>query len=175
MSARHRSGPTAARKLRAFAPVFAALGDETRLQLVARLSGGTALSIARLAEDAPVSRQAITKHLRVLEDAGLVHGVRRGRENLFQLSPRPLDEARDALGELSRAWDQALGRLKLVTPGWASYETQAPWHAALWSANQWVKIRAEWDTASADALRIYVNGVRVDTTRSGGGCPTAAR
>lgn len=112
MSARHRSGPTTARKLRAFAPVFAALGDETRLQLVSKLSDGTALSIARLAQDAPVSRQAITKHLRVLEGAGLVHGVRRGRENLFQLAPKPLDEAREALETISRQWDVALGRLK---------------------------------------------------------------
>lgn len=112
MSARHRSGPSAARKLRAYAPVFAALGDETRLQLVSRLSGGAALSIARLAEDSPVSRQAITKHLRVLEDAGLVQGVRRGRENLFQLSPQPLAEARTALETISREWDEALGRLK---------------------------------------------------------------
>lgn len=112
MSSRKRSGPSAARALRSHAPVFAALGDETRLALVSRLASGSALSITQLSSDAPVSRQAITKHLRVLEDAGLVHGVRRGRESLYQLAPGSLDEARAALDSISRQWDEALGRLK---------------------------------------------------------------
>jgi DNA-binding transcriptional ArsR family regulator len=102
----------AARKLRRNAPVFAALGDETRLTLLTKLCGGLPLSIARLTESSALTRQAITKHLGVLQDAGLVRGVRRGRENLFELEPRPLDEARRALDGISRQWDEALARLK---------------------------------------------------------------
>ncbi|MDB5293417.1 MAG: Transcriptional regulator, ArsR family [Phycisphaerales bacterium] len=92
--------------------VFAALGDQTRLALLAKLSGGPRFSIARLTKGSALTRQAITKHLRVLQDAGLVRGVRRGRENLFELEPRRLDEARRALDRISRQWDQALARLK---------------------------------------------------------------
>jgi DNA-binding transcriptional ArsR family regulator len=103
---------TAARDLRRNAPVFAALGDETRLALLARLGGGSRLSIAHLTEGSTLTRQAITKHLRVLEEAGLVRGVRRGRENLFGLEPEPLDEARRILDGISRQWDSALARLK---------------------------------------------------------------
>lgn len=112
MSARHRSDALAARKLRAHAPVFAALGDETRLQLLSRLCGGSPLSITQLSEGAGVTRQAISKHLRVLEGAGLVRGVRRGRESLFALEPEPLDSARRALDLISQQWDDALFRLK---------------------------------------------------------------
>lgn len=92
--------------------VFAALGDATRLELVWRLSVGTPLSIARLAGGFSLSRQAITKHLRVLEQAGLVRAVRRGRENLFELKPRPLSEAGRSLDRLSHQWEVALGNLK---------------------------------------------------------------
>ncbi len=98
-------------------PVFAALGDETRLALVVRLSGGSALSITSLTEGSALTRQAITKHLRVLQGAGLVRGVRRGRENLFELEPEPLDEARQALDGISRQWDEALARLKALVEG----------------------------------------------------------
>ena len=100
------------RELRRNAPIFAALGDETRLRLVTKLSGGRRVSIARLTAGSTVTRQAITKHLRVLQEAGLVRGVRRGRENLFELEPEPLDEARRALDGISRQWDAALARLK---------------------------------------------------------------
>jgi len=100
------------RKLRRHAPVFAALGDPTRLTLLTRLGGGSRCSIARLTAGSKLTRQAITKHLRVLQDAGLVRGVRRGRENLFELEPQPLDEARCALDGISRQWDEALARLK---------------------------------------------------------------
>ena len=110
MSARRREA--AARVLRARAPVFAALGDETRLALVAALSGGVPRSIAQLTEGASVTRQAISKHLRVLEGAGLVRAARHGRETRFQLEPRPIDEARRYLEEISAQWDQALDRLK---------------------------------------------------------------
>jgi len=93
-------------------PVFAALGDETRLRLVGRLYDGSALSISELSDGSRMTRQAITKHLRVLEDAGLVHGTRRGREVHFALEPGPLDEARRYLELVSAHWERALGRLK---------------------------------------------------------------
>ena len=106
---RHRG---AARDLRRNAPVFAALGDETRLALLTTLGGGARCSIARLTEGSPLTRQAITKHLRILRDAGLVRSIHQGRENLFELDPRRLDEARRALDRISRQWDDALARLK---------------------------------------------------------------
>lgn len=101
-----------AARLRARAPVFAALGDETRLALVAKLCNGRASSISRLTEGSRLTRQAITKHLRVLEEAGIVRSVRAGRESLFELDPRPLEEMREYLGFVSEQWDQALSRLK---------------------------------------------------------------
>jgi len=94
------------------APVFAALGDETRLSLVSKLCSGPH-SITRLTENTDLTRQAITKHLRVLEDAGLVQGNRKGRENVFELLPAPLDEVRDYLDIVSQQWDHALARLKV--------------------------------------------------------------
>jgi len=112
MSSRRRSGTTPARQLRAHAPVFAALGDETRLQLVERLCASSPLSISQLSEGAGVSRQAITKHLRVLEDVGVVSSIRQGRESLYALQPEALDEAQRALQRISAQWDEALERLK---------------------------------------------------------------
>ncbi len=94
------------------APVFAALGDETRLRLVAKLSHGQPRSIAQLTEGSALTRQAITKHLRVLEDAGIVHSVREGRENLFKFDPKSLRELRKYLDRVSEQWDDALARLK---------------------------------------------------------------
>ncbi|HEX3902417.1 MAG TPA: metalloregulator ArsR/SmtB family transcription factor [Polyangia bacterium] len=94
------------------APVFAALGDETRLGLVARLSEDGPLSIARLTEGAGISRQAITKHLGALSAAGLIHGRRRGRERIWQLETRRLTEARRYLDQVSAEWDVALERLR---------------------------------------------------------------
>jgi DNA-binding transcriptional ArsR family regulator len=93
------------------APLFAALGDETRLALVARLSEGGPLSISRLSAGSSITRQAITKHLEVLAGAGVVRGTRRGRERVWALEPRRLDEARQYLDRVSRSWDQALDRL----------------------------------------------------------------
>ncbi|WP_315831291.1 metalloregulator ArsR/SmtB family transcription factor [Bradyrhizobium prioriisuperbiae] len=98
--------------LKTSASVFAALGDETRLSVLGRLSTGTPQSISRLTEGTRLSRQAVTKHLRVLETVGVVRSIRAGRENLFALEPKPLDEARKYLDEVSRQWDDALGRLK---------------------------------------------------------------
>jgi DNA-binding transcriptional ArsR family regulator len=104
--------------------VFAALGDETRLALVARLSGGKSYSISQLAEycagrkgGARLTRQAVTKHLRVLEGAGMVRCTRRGRESLFAFEPGPVDEMREVLDFVSRRWDEALGRLKRFVEG----------------------------------------------------------
>jgi len=94
------------------APVFAALGDQTRLRLVARLGREGPLSISRLSAGAGVTRQAVTKHLRVLADAGLARGLRQGREQLWHLEAAPLAEARRSLQRISQRWDEALGRLK---------------------------------------------------------------
>ena len=94
------------------ARVFAALGDRTRLRLLARLSDGRSRSIAALSQDSELTRQAVTKHLRVLEDAGLVSSLRAGRESRFQYRPEPLAEARGWLDRLSAQWDDALGRLR---------------------------------------------------------------
>lgn len=94
------------------APVFAALGDPTRLRLVAALCAGGALSIAQLTAGTAVTRQAVTKHLTVLADAGLVRDIRQGRERLWELEPSRLDEARRSLDAIAAQWDQALQRLK---------------------------------------------------------------
>ena len=99
-------------KRQAHAPVFAALGDETRLALVAKLCRGQPRSISQLTEDFRLTRQAITKHLRVLEHAGVVHSVRSGRESLFAFDPEPIEEIKKYLDAVSGQWDQALSRLK---------------------------------------------------------------
>jgi len=96
----------------ASAHVFAALGDPTRLGMVARLCRDGPLSIARLTAGSEVTRQAITKHLRVLAEAGLVRGQRRGRESLWELEPRRLEIARRYLDSVSKRWDDTLERLK---------------------------------------------------------------
>jgi DNA-binding transcriptional ArsR family regulator len=94
------------------AVVFAALGDETRLSLVGKLSRGTPQSISELARGSPLTRQAITKHLRVLEGARLIGCVRVGRESLFELRPEPLKEIQSYLERVSEQWGDALARLK---------------------------------------------------------------
>ena len=103
---------SAAAKVTDAAPVFAALGDATRLRLVARLSGDGPLSIASLSEGAGVTRQAVTKHLLTLAGAGLVRDSRRGRERIWELEPRRLERARRSLDEISAQWDAAIDRLK---------------------------------------------------------------
>ncbi len=92
--------------------VFAALGDVTRLQIVVRLCDGGPQSIVRLTEGSHVSRQAVSKHLRALSDAGLVRGERLGRETLWELEPKSFGEARQYLERISERWDRALLRLK---------------------------------------------------------------
>ena len=103
---------SARRAVESRAAAFSALGDGTRLALVGKLSRNPAQSITRLAEGLSLTRQAITKHLRVLEGAGLVEHVRAGRESRFALRPKPLRELRTYLGEVSAEWDDALLRLK---------------------------------------------------------------
>jgi DNA-binding transcriptional ArsR family regulator len=110
MSPRSRS--SAALKRQASAPLFAALGDKTRLALVAKLCGGEPRSIAQLTGGSKLTRQAITKHLRVLERAELVHSVRAGRESLFEFDPAPLEEIKKYIDLVSEQWDQTLSRLK---------------------------------------------------------------
>ena len=100
-------------RIEAHAPVFAALGDKTRLLLVAKLSDGRRYSIAQLTEGSRLTRQAITKHLRVLNRVGMVRSTRTGREKLFEFNPRPLDGMKEYLDLVSQQWDQALARLKL--------------------------------------------------------------
>lgn len=97
---------------RALAPLFAALGDETRLSIVGQLSREGPLSIARLAEDKGVTRQAVSKHLKALLEAGLVSDAREGRERIYELTPRRVLEAQRCLESISAQWDIALGRLR---------------------------------------------------------------
>jgi DNA-binding transcriptional ArsR family regulator len=94
------------------APLFAALGDETRLRIVARLCAGGPMSIARLTAGSHISRQAITKHLYALSQAGLVESARSGREVIWRLEMKRLREVRAYLDRISERWDTALLRLK---------------------------------------------------------------
>jgi DNA-binding transcriptional ArsR family regulator len=102
---------------RSSARIFAALGDETRLSVVGRLCQRGPASLTALSEGAGVTRQAIAKHLSILADAGLVQGKREGRESIWELRPRRLEDARRALDEIDRRWDVALGRLKNLVEG----------------------------------------------------------
>ena len=95
-------------------PIFAALGDATRLQLIARLSDGQSRSIAQLTQGLGQTRQGVTKHLRVLEEAGVVSSHRVGRENRFTYVPEPMEDARSYLDTVCRQWDEALMRLKAL-------------------------------------------------------------
>jgi DNA-binding transcriptional ArsR family regulator len=98
--------------LKTRATVFAALGDETRLTVLAKLLSGEPQSIARLTEGTQLTRQAVTKHLHVLESAGVVRSTRAGREALYELQPRPIEDARAYLDGIAQQWDDALARLK---------------------------------------------------------------
>jgi DNA-binding transcriptional ArsR family regulator len=106
---RSRSG---AAKFTEAAPVFAALGEPTRLTLVAKLCAEGPLSISRLSEGTGVTRQAITKHLLTLADAGLIHDTRSGRERIWQLETKRLEKARRCLDQISDQWDDAMARLR---------------------------------------------------------------
>jgi DNA-binding transcriptional ArsR family regulator len=121
------------------APLFAALGDETRLRLVSRLCTGGPASIAQLTAGFPITRQAITKHLRVMEDAGLVRSTPHGRELLWELQQKRLAAARRHLDAISVQWDETLGRLQAFVEAdagstaatAASAETLAPARRAI--------------------------------------------
>lgn len=93
-------------------PVFAALGDATRLGLLGRLSADGPLSITRLSEGTGVTRQAITRHLNALGHAGLVRTARRGRERVFELDLKRLEKARRYLDQIAAQWDAAAERLR---------------------------------------------------------------
>lgn len=109
---RKRLNAKPALRLVSSAPLFAALGDEMRLRLVARLCEEGCASISRLTAGSGVTRQAITKHLRVMQDSGLVLSARRGRERLWQLNQRRLRDACRYLEIISKQWDHALARLR---------------------------------------------------------------
>lgn len=108
----HKIRSSEAAKQRSYALVFAALGDETRLKLITKLSNGCPRSISQLTKGSKITRQAVTKHLHALENAGIVRGVRAGRESLFEFDPEPIENIRKYLDLVSEQWDQALGRLK---------------------------------------------------------------
>jgi DNA-binding transcriptional ArsR family regulator len=101
-----------AARRRTHAKLFAALGDATRLALVAQLSGGKPRSISELTSGSALTRQAITKHLQVLENAKIVHGIRAGRRNLFKFDAQPFAEIRTYLDRVFEEWDESLSRLK---------------------------------------------------------------
>jgi len=103
--------------LRNSAPIFAALGDETRLRLIAVLCAGGTVSIARLTSGTYITRQAVTKHLQVLAGAGLVRDIKVGRERLWEFEPTRLEEARRALDVIAQQWDHALNKLRVAVEG----------------------------------------------------------
>lgn len=104
--------PAIVQSTESLAHVFAALGDPTRLKLIAVLCAGGAFSIAQLTANTDISRQGVTKHLQVLADAGVVRDVKLGRERLWQLDPSQIDEAKRTLEVIGREWEAALGRLQ---------------------------------------------------------------
>ncbi len=115
MSRSTRSATSAWR--RKHAPIFAALGDPTRLEIVAKLGDGARRSIADITDGTGLTRQAVTKHLRVLEEARIVREHRAGRERLFELDPEPILELREFVDAMSARWDRALVRLKEMVEG----------------------------------------------------------
>jgi DNA-binding transcriptional ArsR family regulator len=107
-----RSRSAAVLQLPDAVPLFAALGDATRLRLLGRLSAGGPLSITRLSAGTGVTRQAITRHLYALGDVGLVRHARRGREQVWDLNPKRLDKAKRYLDQISAQWEDAGERLR---------------------------------------------------------------
>jgi DNA-binding transcriptional ArsR family regulator len=112
-----RAANASVRRAAEAAPVFAALGDETRLHLLSRLCQEGPLSIARLSEDASITRQAITKHLDTLMDSGLLEAKRKGRERVYQFTPARLQAAKRYLEQVSAQWDGAIDRLRTFVEG----------------------------------------------------------
>src|SRR5580692_1670462 len=114
MSPKRKAAAAKLKPLQNCAPVFAALGDEIRLRLVAALCVGSAMSITRLTSGTEISRQAVTKHLGVLAAAGLVRDVKVGRERLWEFEPTQLEEGGRTLGSLAHKGNHALAKLKLA-------------------------------------------------------------
>ena len=114
LPSRHDAGTLRPGSIPATAQMFAALGDETRLRLVDHLCSDGPLSITRLAADAQISRQAITKHLRTMETAGLVQSLRSGREIIWRMDQARVEEARRYLDQISAQWEAALARLRTL-------------------------------------------------------------
>jgi DNA-binding transcriptional ArsR family regulator len=114
MSPKRRTAAARLKPLQNYAPLFAALGDEMRLRLVAALCVGGAMSITQLTSGTDISRQAVTKHLGVLAAAGLVRDVKIGRERRWEFEPTQLDEARRTLELIGQQWDHALAKLKFA-------------------------------------------------------------
>ena len=110
----HKRLPARNAATRSLAPVFSALGDDTRLRLIAVLCSGGPVSITHLTAGTNITRQAVTKHLRVLADAGLVHDAKVGRERLWEFEPARLDQARRTLDVIAQQWDHALNKLKMA-------------------------------------------------------------
>ena len=94
------------------APIFAALGDETRLSLIARLSRASGQSISQLAKGTKLTRQAVTKHLQILQRVGLVRSIRKGRETLFEFDATPIETMTQYLDLVSSQWDKKLTDLQ---------------------------------------------------------------
>ena len=117
LNARAGKPRSTSRGLEKTALIFAALGDENRLRLVARLSSDGPMSIARLTKGGSVTRQAVTKHLQVLANVGLACNSRLGRESVWELAPKPLEAARQSLESISAQWDAALDRLRKFVGG----------------------------------------------------------
>ena len=109
---RPRRATSTTKSLHNCASIFAALGDEMRLRLIAALCVGGAMSITQLTAGTDITRQAITKHLDVLAAAGLVRDVKVGRERLWEFESAQLDEARRSLETIAQQWDHALAKLK---------------------------------------------------------------
>ena len=111
---------------RAAAELFFALGDRRRLSVVRRLVDGGASSATSLSDGAAVTRQAIVKHLQVLESSGLVRREKRGREVLYALEERRLEDARAFLYAVSAGWDRALARLRQTVEAPSETPPKAP-------------------------------------------------
>ena len=112
-----RRNNSAALKAEYQATIFAALGDPTRLSLVSKLIDGKPHSISALASDTHITRQAVTKHLRVLENVGMVINLKSGRESLYELDPKPLESIQEYLNIIAEEWDKSLNSLKAFVEG----------------------------------------------------------
>jgi DNA-binding transcriptional ArsR family regulator len=106
--------PTIIQSTKALACVFSALGDPIRLKLVVMLCTGEAFSITQLTANTHISRQGVTKHLRVLASAGLVSDLKMGRERVWRFDPAQIGEVRRTLEIIGKQWDESLGRIKLI-------------------------------------------------------------